>query len=68
MKFEDFVKKMKNVDTKEKRKIMCKELLRNRKLKEFLQVKRASNQEIEQIFSDLYNPFIDEVFIVNNYE
>lgn len=65
---EKVLKELKNVSTKEKRKMLCRELLKNRKIKEYIRLKRATDEEVEQVFQDLYKPFLEEVVTESDYE
>lgn len=67
-KLESFLNEIKDVPTKQKRKMLCRELLKNRKIKEYIRLKKASDEEVEKVFNDLYSPFLEQVFTVKDYE
>lgn len=60
---EKLLDELSKVPTKKKRKMLCKELLSHKKIKEYFKLLKASDEEVEQVFGELYNPFIESLVL-----
>lgn len=60
---EKLLEELSKVPTKKKRKMLCRELLAHRKLKEYIKLSKASDEEVEQVFNELYNPFVESIVL-----
>lgn len=60
---EKLLEELSKVPTKKKRKMLCRELLAHKKLKEYIKLMKASDEEVEHVFSELYNPFIESLVL-----
>lgn len=52
---------LKNCSTKQKKRKLLWELLKNWKIKQFYKLLKCSDEEVEQIYNDLYNHFFEDL-------
>ena len=60
---EKLLEELSKVPIKNKRKMLCRELLAHKKIKEYFKLIKASDEEVEQVFDELYNPFIESLVL-----
>lgn len=68
MTIQEYYEELKKVPTKKKRKMLCQELRKNRKFKEYTKLLFATDEEVESVFEQVYNHFCNEVILESDYE
>lgn len=68
MDYKEYYEELKKVPTKKKKRMMCQELRKNKKIKEYCKLLFASDEEVEKVFEQVYNHFCEQVVLESDYE
>jgi len=65
---EEFFEECKKIPTKKKRRMLCNELWKAKKRKEYFKLMFASDEEVEDVFKQTYDYFSEQVVLEDDYE